>query len=403
MTPWKAPIGRRPARPWPALDQVGPRLKQVRARRGATLTGVARATGISKSTLSRLENGQRRPTLELLLALSQAYRVPLDDLVGAPEVGDPRLRLKPGRVKGRTVIPLTRQPDGVQAWKIVIPAGKVTAEPRAHDGHEWIYVLWFGSAGEEPAEILEHLHAPRRADDHPHRSRTSLRQARRTAAHDKDGTSSVPTMFVMVGLPAAGKTSRAREIASARNALRLTPDEWMIPLFGQEQPEGKRIVVEGRLIWLALAALRIGVDVVLDFGVWARVERSALRALAASVGATSELVYLQVDEAEQWRRVQARGADRDRDHVRDDQGRPRRLAAGLPAAGRDRTGGDGHRPAAGGVRLVGGLGGGVLADGTTRRRLRTTRGRLTCRGRLRSARGLPSKRGGCPGAALTAR
>jgi predicted kinase len=113
-------------------------------------------------------------------------------------------------------------------------------------------------------------------------------------------------MFVMVGLPAAGKTSRARELASARNALRLTPDEWMIPLFGQEQPEGKRNIVEGRLIWLALSALRIGVDVVLDFGVWARDERSALRALAASVGATSELVYLQVDEEEQWRRIEAR-------------------------------------------------------------------------------------------------
>ena len=114
-----------------------------------------------------------------------------------------------------------------------------------------------------------------------------------------------PTMFVMVGLPASGKTSRARELATAWSALRLTPDEWMIPLFGQEQPEGKRNVVEGRLIWLALSALRIGVSVVLDFGVWARDERSALRALAASVGATSELVYLQVDEEEQWRRVEA--------------------------------------------------------------------------------------------------
>jgi predicted kinase len=80
----------------------------------------------------------------------------------------------------------------------------------------------------------------------------------------------------------------------------------MIPLFGQEQPEGKRNVLEGRLIWVALYALRLGVNVVLDFGVWARDERSALRALAASVGATSELVYLPVDEEEQWRRVQAR-------------------------------------------------------------------------------------------------
>ena len=165
------------------LDRVGQRLKQLRTRRRITLTDLAATTGISKSTLSRLENGQRRPTLELLLALSQVYRVPLDDLVGAPDVGDPRIRLKPGRVKGRTVIPLVGQPDGVQAWKIVIPAGKVAPEPRAHDGHEWIYVLsgrmrlvlgdrdwvltpgeiaefdttvphWFGSAGTEPAEIL---------------------------------------------------------------------------------------------------------------------------------------------------------------------------------------------------------------------------------------------------------
>lgn len=110
----------------------------------------------------------------------------------------------------------------------------------------------------------------------------------------------------MVGLPAAGKTSRARELASAWSALRLTPDEWMIPLFGQQQPDGKRNVLEGRLLWLALSALRNGVNVVLDFGVWAKVERSALRALAASLGATSELIYLPVDEDEQWCRVQAR-------------------------------------------------------------------------------------------------
>jgi transcriptional regulator with XRE-family HTH domain len=166
-----------------ALDQVGARLKRLRTQRRMTLTAVAKATGISKSTMSRLETGQRRPTLELLLALSHAYRVPLDDLVAAPEEGDPRIQLKPGRVKGRTVIPLTRQPDGMQAWKIVIPTSKVTPEPRAHDGYEWIYVLsghmrfvlgdqdwvlgpgevasfdtkvphWFGSTGDEPAEIL---------------------------------------------------------------------------------------------------------------------------------------------------------------------------------------------------------------------------------------------------------
>jgi transcriptional regulator with XRE-family HTH domain len=165
------------------LEQVPGRLKRLRERRRMTLTDVATTTGISKSTLSRLETGHRRPTLELLLALSQAYRVPLDDLVAAPATGDPRIRLKPGRVKGRTVIPLTQQPDGMQAWKIVIPTSKRTPETRAHEGYEWIFVLsgrmrfvlgdddrilgpgevasfdtkvphWFGSTGDAPAEIL---------------------------------------------------------------------------------------------------------------------------------------------------------------------------------------------------------------------------------------------------------
>ena len=123
------------------LDHVGARLKRLRAQRRMSLTDVATSTGISKSTMSRLETGQRRPTLELLLALSHTYRVPLDDLVAAPEEGDPRLHLKPGHVKGRTVIPLTRQPDGMQAWKIIVPISNTIPEPRTHDGHEWIYVL----------------------------------------------------------------------------------------------------------------------------------------------------------------------------------------------------------------------------------------------------------------------
>jgi predicted kinase len=113
-------------------------------------------------------------------------------------------------------------------------------------------------------------------------------------------------MFVLVGPVASGKTTRARQLAAEHGALRLTPDEWMIPLFGQVQPEGMRNVVEGRLIWLARAALRNGMNVVLDFGVWSRVERSALRALATGVRAAIELVVLDVDEDEQWRRVQAR-------------------------------------------------------------------------------------------------
>lgn len=77
------------------LAQVGPRLKRIRTKRGVSMSALAEATGISKSTLSRLETGQRRPSLELLLPIARAHQVPLDELVGAPEVGDPRIRSKP--------------------------------------------------------------------------------------------------------------------------------------------------------------------------------------------------------------------------------------------------------------------------------------------------------------------
>ena len=185
-----------------ALALVGSRLRRIRDQRGLTLTQVADQTGISKSTLSRLETGQRRPSLELLLPLAQIYRVPIDDLVGAPEVGDPRVRLKPRQVKGRTVLPLT-EPGGIQAWKIVVPASQSAPSPRAHDGFEWLYVLsgrmrlvlgdqdlelgvgeaaefdtqvphWFGSTGEGPAEVLsifgrpgEHMQVRTSGDGEP--------------------------------------------------------------------------------------------------------------------------------------------------------------------------------------------------------------------------------------------
>jgi predicted kinase len=113
-------------------------------------------------------------------------------------------------------------------------------------------------------------------------------------------------LFLIVGLPGAGKTKRAESLAAEHAALRLTPDAWMIPLFGDPQPPGKRDVLEGRLIWVALEALRLGTSVVLDFGLWSRDERSALRWLAGSVGASSQVVYLPVDRAMQLERIQNR-------------------------------------------------------------------------------------------------
>lgn len=126
------------------LDAVGPRLRQLRSRRGLTLSELAAETGVSVSTLSRLEAGLRRPTLEQLLPLARAHGVTLDDLVDAPPTGDPRVHLRPiSTGDGGTILPLTRRPGGVQAYKFVLPAGRDDAEPelRTHEGYDWAFVL----------------------------------------------------------------------------------------------------------------------------------------------------------------------------------------------------------------------------------------------------------------------
>jgi transcriptional regulator with XRE-family HTH domain len=167
------------------LAGVGERLRALRRARGVTLSAVAAETGLVTSTLSRLETGKVRPTLEHLLPLARVYGVPLDDLVAAPPTGDPRIHLRPRRHRGLTVVPLTRRPGGVQAYKVVFPpAGQEsTTKRQTHDGYEWFYVLdgrvrlvlgdqelvlgpgeaaeldtrtphWLGSADAQPAEVL---------------------------------------------------------------------------------------------------------------------------------------------------------------------------------------------------------------------------------------------------------
>ncbi len=150
-----------------------------------TLTQLSETTGISVSTLSRLESGHRKPTLELLLPLAQAHDVPLDDLVHAPEAADPRVDQRPFVRHGMTFVPLTRHSGGLQAYKQIIPGCTDSGVPeqRVHDGYDWMYVLHgrlrlvlgnhdlilsagevaefdtrvphgCGSAGPEPVEIL---------------------------------------------------------------------------------------------------------------------------------------------------------------------------------------------------------------------------------------------------------
>lgn len=118
-----------------------------------------------------------------------------------------------------------------------------------------------------------------------------------------------PVLFLLVGLPASGKTTEARKLEKTHQALRLSADEWMIPLFGHADPDHKRNIVEARLIWVALQAIQRGLNVVLDLGLWARDERSALVWLAECVGAQSTVLYFHVDEDVQLGRVTRRFQD----------------------------------------------------------------------------------------------
>ncbi|AEV88477.1 XRE family transcriptional regulator [Actinoplanes sp. SE50] len=175
------------------LDGIGSRLRRIRQDRGLTLADLAAATGLSVSTLSRLESGGRRPTLDLLIPLARTYRMALDHLIGAPPTGDPRAHLTPHRTEPRTgnpsvVVPLTAYPGRLQVFKQILGPGQRPPTPVTHPGHAWFYVLsgtvrllrgpvesvlqpgdvadfdtgephWFGPAGDGPAEIL-HLYGP---------------------------------------------------------------------------------------------------------------------------------------------------------------------------------------------------------------------------------------------------
>ena len=168
-----------------ALRDLGPRLRGFRQRAELTLAELAEASGISSSTLSRLESGRRRPGLEHLLALAHVHGVPMEDLLGPEASHDPRVTPRPTRRSDRTVYPLTRRPGELQVFKTVIDGRTDRPEPelKVHEGYEWLYVLsgclrmvledhdlvlvpgeaaefdtrtphWFGPADDQPVEFL---------------------------------------------------------------------------------------------------------------------------------------------------------------------------------------------------------------------------------------------------------
>jgi predicted kinase len=122
------------------------------------------------------------------------------------------------------------------------------------------------------------------------------------------------TLHLMVGLPCSGKTTLARELEDKGAALRLTPDEWQLRLFGQdaEEPEHntRHALIEDLLWEVASRALTLGTNVILDYGFWAREEREEYRSRARQLGASSEIHFLDVPSEELLRRLARRNAQR---------------------------------------------------------------------------------------------
>jgi transcriptional regulator with XRE-family HTH domain len=196
------------------IESIGPRLRALRRDRGLTLEALAATSGISVSTLSRLESGRRQPTLDLLIPLARTHRVALDQLVAAPATGDPRVHLKPMRHRGGSVlVPLTQYPGRVQVFKQVL--GPRRPKLVTHTGYEWLYVLagrlelilgerkfvlgpgevaefntdephWFGPADSNDVELL-HLFGPQG-------EQATIRIAARAPAtsRDQDGARTAP-------------------------------------------------------------------------------------------------------------------------------------------------------------------------------------------------------------------
>ncbi|MGH2364370.1 MAG: helix-turn-helix domain-containing protein [Chloroflexota bacterium] len=165
-----------------SLAHIGATLRAARTRRSLKIEALSRMTSISASTISRLEGGKRQPNLELLIPLTRALGLSLDELVN-PSVPDPRVRTSANTLDGRIVVRLSPPTSAIQTCKITLASSVATPDPRVHDGHDWVYVLsgqlrlvlgqldlrmgpgeaaefdtrtphWLGSTGAGPVEVL---------------------------------------------------------------------------------------------------------------------------------------------------------------------------------------------------------------------------------------------------------
>lgn len=121
------------------------------------------------------------------------------------------------------------------------------------------------------------------------------------------------TLFLICGLPGAGKTTLAKQLEQSQSALRLCPDEWIAALLADPndiaERDRLRDPVEALQWQIGQRALVLGNNVILENGFWSRAERASYRAQAEALGARVELHYLAVARDELWQRLAKRNAN----------------------------------------------------------------------------------------------
>lgn len=132
----------------PEIADLGEKLRELRARSGWTLDELARLTSLSKSYLSRLEDGDRQPSLAALLSISRAFGVSLAALFEGEKASRAEVvtradqtRPQPGNGLIYRALSSGARPVSMQPVRVTVPAARTGTERYQHDGEEWLYVL----------------------------------------------------------------------------------------------------------------------------------------------------------------------------------------------------------------------------------------------------------------------
>lgn len=130
-----------------AVRALGDQLRAAREARGLTLDQLSASVGVSKAHLSRLESGDRQPSVGILVEVAAALGTPVSVLLGEDVGGAPLATFTPDAPRhvaaGLEIASSSGFPDSraIEALRVHVPADREAPAPARHRGEEWLYVL----------------------------------------------------------------------------------------------------------------------------------------------------------------------------------------------------------------------------------------------------------------------